>query len=71
MACSPDGTCIASASGDDTLKLWDAATGRELRTLKGHVEGVSSVAFNKGGTRLASGTALPPPVGVFPRFQTE
>ena len=32
-AYSPDGTRIVSASGDNTLKLWDAASGAELATL--------------------------------------
>jgi WD40 repeat protein len=35
-AFSPDGKRIVSASRDHTLKLWDAETGKELNTLKGH-----------------------------------
>src|SRR5438270_780808 len=36
------------------MKLWDAATGRELLTLKGHTGPVMSVAFSPDGARLAS-----------------
>ncbi len=35
---SPDGARIASASEDGTIKLWDATSGEELRTLKGHTD---------------------------------
>src|SRR5262249_60623257 len=51
---SPDGTRLASASYDQTVKLWDAASGQELRALKGHTGVVHSVAFSPDGTRLAS-----------------
>ena len=33
---SPDGTRIASGSGDKTVKVWDAATGEVVHTLQGH-----------------------------------
>ena len=54
VAFSPDGARLASASGDQTVKVWDAATGQELRTLKGHTSYVSGVAFSPDGARLAS-----------------
>jgi WD40 repeat protein len=32
---SPDGTKVASGSNDNTVKLWDVASGKCLQTLKG------------------------------------
>jgi WD40 repeat protein len=45
---------LASASGDKTIKFWDVATGRELRTLTGHKNSVTSLAFSPDGLWLAS-----------------
>ena len=36
------------------MKVWDAATGQEILTLKGHTGSVKSVAFSPDGKRLAS-----------------
>lgn len=55
VAFSPDGNTVASDSRDETIKIWDVATGMELATLKGHADSVVSVAFSPDGKTLASG----------------
>ena len=55
VAFSPDGTRLASGADDNTVRLWDVATGKETARLEGHGDWVRSVAFSPDGTRLASG----------------
>ena len=52
----PDGKTVATGSYDRTIKLWDAATGKEIRTLKGHKNWVLALAFSPDGKTLASGS---------------
>ena len=53
-----DGKQIVSSGADRTLKVWDAASGQETLTLKGHADAVWSVAFSPDSTRIAN-SALP------------
>ena len=63
VAFSPDGRTALSGSadilggGDNTLKLWEAATGKELRTFTGHSDRVVSVTFSPDGRSALSGCA--------------
>ncbi|BDM78830.1 AAA-like domain-containing protein [Acaryochloris marina] len=53
---SPDGTRIVSGSSDNTVRIWDAKTGRPIgEPLKGHWSAVFSVSFSPDGTRIVSG----------------
>jgi WD40 repeat protein len=59
LAYSPDGTMLITGSFDQTLKLWDTATAKEIKTFggpTGHQKMVLSVAFDPAGHSIASGS---------------
>ncbi len=51
---SPDGTRIASAGDDATVRIWDVATGHAIHVLKGHTGGLLTVKFSPDGRLVAS-----------------
>jgi WD40 repeat protein/serine/threonine protein kinase len=53
---SHDGRQIASGSSDKTIKIYDATTGNEIKTLVGHTDGVLSVRFSPDDRQLLSGS---------------
>ena len=54
VAIAPDGTWLATASDDGTVRIWDAATGQQRATLTGHTDQVRAVAVAPDGTWLAT-----------------
>jgi WD40 repeat protein len=56
VAFNEDGTRLASASWDRTVRVWDVRTGQQLFELK-HAAPVTSVAWSSDGGRIASGSA--------------
>ncbi len=58
VAITPDGGYAVSASVDSTLKVWELASGREVRTLKGHHDVVNAVAVTPDGRYAVSAAGL-------------
>ena len=57
IAYAPDGKSFATASADNTIKIWSAAQNSEIRTLSGHRGDVFSVAYSPDGEYIASASA--------------
>ena len=53
---TPDGRHVVSGSDDKTVRLWDLATGQEVRRFTGHQSSVRSVAVTPDGRYVVSGS---------------
>ena len=56
LAFSPDSQVIVTLGFDRDITLWDVASGKEIRTLKGHLDRVAAVVFSPDGKTLISGS---------------
>ena len=54
IAISPDGKLAAIGDASGAIKLWDLASGKELRTLTGHSGPLTALQFLPGGAKLVS-----------------
>jgi WD40 repeat protein len=52
----PGERLIASGSDDNTVRVWEVATGQQVRVLEGHTGLVRSVAWSRNGQYIASGS---------------
>ena len=56
VSMSRDGKYALSGSDDETLILWDVATGKPLRTFNGHSDAVNAVSMSRDGKYALSGS---------------
>ena len=56
VSISPDGRFVAAGSPDTVVRIWDVATGEQLKQMDGHTQGVTSVAFSLDGSKVVSGS---------------
>ena len=57
MRCLACGARIVTASADQTARVWDARSGQELLSLRGHTDSVLSAAYSPDGARIVTASA--------------
>ncbi|KAF5334355.1 hypothetical protein D9758_017487 [Tetrapyrgos nigripes] len=58
VACSPNGRNVVSGSSDQTVRIWDTETGKQVgEPLQGHTDYVLSVAYSPDGKHVVSGSS--------------
>jgi WD40 repeat protein len=55
VAFAPDGKRAVTGSDDQTVRVWEVASGKEMLRLSGHTEEALAVAFAPDGSRIISG----------------
>src|SRR6185369_1455271 len=56
IAVSPDGKSVAIAGGENTIKIWELPSGKQLKTFAGHEKTVTALRFSTNGARVFSGS---------------
>src|SRR6202042_3695900 len=57
VAFTPNGRHVVTGAGDQTARLWDAPTGKELLAFIGHSRFLTTLAISRDGNRLLTGSA--------------
>ena len=57
IAVSPDGKSVASASHDQSIRLWNIDSGECLKIITGHSDKINAISFHPSGNRLITGSA--------------
>ena len=56
LAFSPDGRYVLTGSSDNTVVLWEMATGKQIQKFVGHSNRVNSVSFSPNGRYVLTGS---------------